>query len=168
MSPLLKDTEEMIDIWSDGWRDRTYSMIKRLGFESVTSFLDHEPDKSFEDKSTELGLGEIAPIQLQWLYRDEAKKNRQTKQYLAGSFVRYLARHIPNGIRLHGEWPLNLALGSWAGSMDEEDQDRCAIIVKRFKDASLKLPDDWIPKSDDPVVVKIFDVLEDAIQTKKE
>ena len=70
--------------------------------------------------------------------------------------VRYLARHVPNGIRMHGEWPLALALGSWAGSMPDYEQKDCAEIVRRFKKVAQKKADDWFPLDEDDSFKEIF------------
>ena len=147
----------MSDVWANGWKDRIYAHVASCGFKSITEFLDDRPIVSFEELVDGIHGDKVAPIQLQWVFQDEARKSNQYERYLRNSLIRYLSRHVPNGVKQHGDWPLNLALGSWAGSMDDQMQSRCTKIVRRFKKEIADLPNNWIPSNNDALIEKIFD-----------
>lgn len=142
--------------WNTHWQERLRSGIGVLGFMTVTDLVESHPKASYEDLA-ELLPG-FAPIQIQRLHSEESLGLDRTSRvrFWKTSLLRYLARHVPNGIRMHGDWPLTLALGSWAGSMPESEQKDCSEIVRRFKKLITEKPDDWFPSDDEVSFQEVF------------
>jgi hypothetical protein len=106
--------------------------------------------------SQELGKGLLAPVQVQMLLREETEGTSDFSYFVRSSLIRNLHEHVPRGFRMHGQWPLILALSSWAGSMGTVLGARCARVASAVKTLS-GVPDSWLPSSVlDPVLDKVF------------
>ncbi|QDT25168.1 hypothetical protein Enr10x_04630 [Gimesia panareensis] len=148
----------MTDAWSHDWRTFTYEKLRGRGISSVLEYVRNAEATPYEDLASDLGGSQLAPIQIQKLLREEISDDIDIEYYMRTSLVRYLRYHVPQGIRMHGDWNLTLAFGSWAGGMDESMQSRCTKIVKKLKKAFSICADDWIPLSaNDSIIVNVFD-----------
>lgn len=141
--------------WGDQWKSGIYQILHGKGYVSVLSYFDSLPFESYQELASGLG-NHIAPAQMQLLHSEESKTAELEELYLRSSFVRYLRYHVPLGIGNHGDWPITLALGTWAGSMSADQQSRCSQIIRKFKKVLSTLPKNWLPTVGDDVLERLF------------
>lgn len=144
--------------WNLDWETQLRHKLSLLGIASITELVESHPKASYEDLAKI--LRGFAPIQIQRVHSDESGdiNDPARVRFWKTSLIRYLVRHVPNGIRMHGDWPLILALGSWAGSMPETDQQFCSGVVRRFKRTAVDKADDWFPSEDDASFQELFNI----------
>lgn len=161
LSQIRTGNEPMTNPWSHNWRECAVARLHELGYGSLFDFARERECAPYASLANELGGDELAPVQIQMLLREELENTPDFPYFVKSSLVRNLHEHVPNGVHKHGDWPLTLALSSWAGSMGESLQRPCASIARRLKKLD-GISDDWIPASaDDAVIEMLFrDVLE--------
>ena len=84
--------------WRGDWRQRLLDIIARRGFTTLTSFADAQPGLSLTELADEIGAGDVAPIQIQWILVEEAQQNDTRQRCARDLLVRYL-REVREG------WP---------------------------------------------------------------
>ena len=143
--------------WNPNWESQLRRELSLLGVGSITELVESHSNATYEDLAKL--LPGFAPVQIQRLHYEESGNINDPARgkFWKTSLIRYLMKHVPDGIRMHGDWPLILALGSWAGSMPETDQKFCSGIVRRFKRTAAAKADDWFPSEDDANFRELFD-----------
>jgi hypothetical protein len=146
--------------WRGDWRARLGDLLATRGFQRLTEYAATRPTATLRALSDELGGGDVAPIQLQWMLVDEARATGQLERCARELLCRQLHE-------LEGGWPSSRdwdvqegarhALAAWQGFLTDE---RFGASMERITTALLDEVDlaaGWLPSSaEDPVIVQLF------------
>jgi len=147
--------------WRGDWHRRMIEILEERGFRSLTAFAQARPDATLGSLATEIGVGDVAPIQVQWVLYEEAKSSGALRPFAADLLVRRL-REVEEG------WPAGNGYGdqkavrhqliAWQGCLrDEGEEARLAQVTRALLDAT-DIPPGWKPSGpDDPVIVAAFE-----------
>jgi hypothetical protein len=146
----------MSGAWAHDWRSLAYQELGKRGFPTMLAFARSWPRATYKELASTLAGDGLAPVQIQKLLEEESTGTLDFRYFVMSSLLRNLHEHLPHGFRRQGDWPLTLALASWAGSMPTDLQAECGRIARRLKTCTA-FPDHWLPDSvDDPELCSFF------------
>lgn len=143
--------------WRGDWKRRLTTLLADRGHDTVTSFLAMHPRRSLVDLADNvLDGGDVAAIQLQWTFLDEAHASGPTavEQCARDLLVRYLHRYMPTGWNDADETADGMAYSSWSSAISRvASVDSLALWEALANQAR----PGWLPHdNDDPLLVAVF------------
>src|SRR6267142_1150802 len=108
----MTNTTEKPPAWEGDWRKRLSVELCRLGYATLLDYLKDNEVATFEELIQNLG-GQLAPIQLLRILREEACTQNDFDYYVRSTFVRRLREMCPRGWRRHRDFDLGLAFTDW-------------------------------------------------------
>jgi hypothetical protein len=151
--------------WAGDWEERLYGRVRERGFSSVTEFVESRPSATLGDLADELGVTDIAPVQIEWRWVAESEQNDTMERCARGLLARQLRWKLPEG--WHREWrdvpgdpktPLFRKIGAFSSlvvALPEKYKDAVQRVRRAFDAA--EIPVGWLPTdADDPVIVELF------------
>ncbi len=146
--------------WRGDWHRRLHEILVDRGFSSLTDFARTRPTATLKALADELGVGDVAPIQVQWVLVEEARAAGS----LAACARDLLVRHL---FEVSGGWPAERGYGpqtdirdsliAWQGSLREERYDSALAQMTRALLDATDIPAGWQPTGpDDPLIVAQF------------
>jgi len=147
--------------WRGEWDRRLLDILGSLGFKRLTDFAQSRPTATLEELVAEIGVGDVAPIQLKWKFVEEAKASGTQEQCARDLLVREL-RQVKAG------WPSDHSLDAqedvldvliaWNGSLQDERYDSILKQITRALLDANDIPAGWHPSgTDDPIIAKVFE-----------
>jgi hypothetical protein len=141
--------------WEGDWKNRIYDRVFQHDFRSLTSFADARPTATLEQLAQELGP-HVAPVQLEWLLRDEAKEDGRVHRFARSALARQVHECFPQGW-MRGDrvdWYRASVYSDWRGCVGEEYN----APTNRVWDSLKKIAHvGWLPSGpDDPIIVQVF------------
>src|ERR1700759_3255568 len=109
-------------VWRGDWKQRLRTHLSARGFSSVRELATSAPRRSFAELADDLGSGDVAAVQLEWSYLDEAKLGGAVEHCARDFLVRQLCEHLPNGWATSRAdeavvMPRVRAISSWSSSI---------------------------------------------------
>jgi hypothetical protein len=114
--------------WEGNWKARLYERVRERGYDSLTAFANARPTASLVALAEELGVDDIAAVQVFSGLVAEAERDHQLTRLVRGQFVRELCQSFPEG------WPAEMddttrfkvakALGFWTSFTPETHKER--------------------------------------------
>jgi hypothetical protein len=147
--------------WRGDWLARLLDLLRAKGFETLTEFVRTKPAATLGELVSALGVGDVAPIQLQWRLVEEARMSKTLRECALDLFVRFLHeanQGWPSDQSWDGQRRVRSALISWQTSLGDEQYEAVAgkIVLELLK--APDVPPGWLPKDvDDPRLVALFD-----------
>jgi hypothetical protein len=162
MSATNKQPPQQGFAWRDEWQDRLERLLRQRGLSSASDYASLHPTTSFVALAKELGPGDVAAIQLEWMCLDEAKQSNSVERCARDFLTRILHEFIPG-------WPrsddpsirkrLASGLAAWSSMIGTR--------LPGYSDATMEMalaalddshvPVGWLPTSpDDPVLLDMF------------
>lgn len=147
--------------WRGDWHRRMYQILVDRGFSTLTDFARARPTATLKALADELGVGDVAPIQVQWTLVEEARAAGTLEACARDLLVRCL-REVPAG------WPAEQGyvpqtdvrgqLIEWQVALSEERYDAALDLMTQTLLDATDIPVGWLPTSpDDPIVVRLFE-----------
>ena len=147
--------------WRGDWHFRMKEILAGRGFNSLTAFARSRPTATLKALADEIGIGDVAPIQVQWVLVEEAREAGTLEECARDLLVRQL-RAVAAG------WPAERGyrpqtnvrdqLIAWQGSLQDEHYDSALAMVTRALLDATDIPVGWQPNGpDDPIVTAHFD-----------
>jgi hypothetical protein len=145
--------------WDGNWNARILSRVWKRGFQTVTEFADSRPLDTLSGLADELGREDVAPIQLEFLLRQEAEERGTVERFARSLLVRRFRERVPDGWAISDNYEFESeragAYASWIGGLDDRDHEAAERVWDAFE--VLDLPRGWLPSGpDDPVLDQIF------------
>lgn len=151
--------------WRRLWHKRLFALIRERGHSSVSEYIEGNPVASLLDLAEDLGSGNVAAIQLEWLWVAEAEANDRLERCARSLLARGICQKLPEG--WHREWPdipgdpttpryrQISAFASMEASIPERYQGAADRVWSALQAADIC--EGWLPTGgDDPVLVEIF------------
>lgn len=148
--------------WRENWHERVLALLRHRGSSSLTEFARSMPLATLHELSLELGAGDVAAIQLQWLLVEEARVRGALRECALDLLVRAL-RGLKDGWPADSTWDgqraARIALVRWQSCLEDQAYNsRLGIIVANLLNAR-DIPHRWRPGgADDPRLVSLFDM----------
>jgi hypothetical protein len=142
--------------WSSDWDKRIYDAVRREGVESVSEFANAHPAATFAELAQRLSP-DVAPIQVETLFRDEALRSGRFSEYVRDSLVRNLRRHLPHGwgVGPQAHFQASRAFASWMAMLGDEYDAAAERMWSRLRE--LTPAEGWQPTGpDDQLVLAAF------------
>lgn len=147
--------------WRGDWRARLHDLLVARGFQRLTDFVNTRPTATLDTLANELGSGDVAPIQVQWVLAEEAKAADQLERCARDLLCRHL-HEVQGGWPASRDWDVQEgvrhALIAWEGSLKDE---RYEPILERITTAMLdeeEIAPGWLPSNaDDPIIIDLFE-----------
>lgn len=148
--------------WRGDWQQRIKELLARRSCSTVTEFFDRFPTRSSVELADELGPGDVAGVQLEWLAIDEATATNQVERLARDQFVRALHKTLPEGwvSPATGRRQLAAVLGAWTSSIASRlrDYGPGLMAMGKVMIEENPFPEGWLPSSpDDPLLVAFFE-----------
>ena len=161
MSDATKYPPQQGYAWRGQWEQRLRSILSERGFSSVMEFATAHPIRSFVQLADELGSGDVAAVQIEWSYLDEAKRAGSVEDCARDLLVRVLHEFLhgwPRADDLQGRDKLANGLAAWSSRISSHLREYGGQ-AKRMAFALLneRAPEGWLPASaTDPVLIEMF------------
>jgi hypothetical protein len=146
--------------WRGDWRKRLSALLEEKGFDSLTSYAQKRPLDTLDDMVSDLGEGDVAPIQLQWVLLEEARKRHELRGSL--DLIVRLLREVKGGWPAGSSWEdqtaVRSALIEWGVSFKGSDHEDVArkMVIAFLSDPGM--PAGWRPEGiDDSRITSLFD-----------
>lgn len=155
----------IVPAWQGNWEKRIYDRLFQLDFASLTAFADRRPIATLERLAQELGPGsDVAPVQLEWLLRHEAREAGRVHRFARGVLVRQMHEYFPRGwMRADrpspgpsspNEWCRASLYATWCGRVGEEYDAPAERVWDSLQEIAAV---GWLPVNpDDPIIVQAF------------
>lgn len=143
--------------WQGDWRERIYQALEPLGYQSLTTYCANTPTQPLYLIAQQLGP-DIAPIQLEWLLRQETEQDNNLDHFAQTILVRYLHELIPEGwgIAPDSDFLSAHAYAKWSSALGKGYKDLNKQVWAQLK-ASPALFPGWLPQGvADPVIADAF------------
>src|SRR5438552_2966397 len=127
--------------WDGDWRERLSQGLRLLGHTSLLGYLKSNEVATFEELIKSLG-GQLAPIQLLRVLREEANTQAAFDYYVRSTFVRRLREMCPLGWRRHRDFDLVLAFTDWVAGLGDPYSSMAHTVLQRLRSRG-ELSDDW-------------------------
>ncbi len=154
------------EAWSGDWHDRILERVRQRGFQTVTQYADERPLDSLYVLAKDLGMEDIAAVQVRSLLIEEGIRTRTLPRTSSRSARSRATRGPSRGL----EAPLDDATGSevvgvlvrWRTLSEIGDNLDCFDRESTFKAGrdfmQAELPTGWLPEGpDDPVIITFVD-----------
>jgi hypothetical protein len=150
--------------WRGDWKQRLADLLKARGFESVEQYAATRPASSLVDLADDLGPGDVAAVQLEWTYLDDAALRHSVERCARDLLVRVLHTKLPAGWSTSRAdeaaiWPRIDAVSAWSSSIGSH-LPRYKALVSALGDKMIDddpFPVGWLPaNADDPILVEFF------------
>lgn len=150
--------------WQGDWQVRLKARLAARGFSTTEEFISTQPVKSLVTLADELGPDDVAAVQLEWSYLDDAKLRGTIEHCARDLLVRQLHEKLPGGwtttrIDMAAVWPRVNAMSAWASSISSrlpEYNEVVSAFSRRVQDENA-FPVGWLPaNADDPVLMDAF------------
>lgn len=147
--------------WRGDWRVRLLDILRLKGFASLTAFAGTMPLATLEDLVAAIGEGDVAPIQLQWRFVEEAIASNATRECALDLLVRMLHEvkgGWPSDPSWDGQDDVRSSLISWQTSLKGEQYDVLTEKIVHELLEGTSIPPGWLPSGvDDPLLEALFD-----------
>jgi hypothetical protein len=150
--------------WRGDWQQRLKELLLARGFASVEAYAATSPTKSFIELAEDLGPGDVAAVQLEWTYLDDAKRAGTVERCARDLLVRQLHAKLPDGWTTARDsdaavMPRVRATSAWSSSISSHLPEY-KPLVRAIGDTMIRddpFPIGWLPSSaDDPILVEFF------------
>lgn len=142
--------------WQGDWVARLYGRVKKLGFDSVSSFATSMPRATLFDLADTLGP-DIAAVQIERVMYVEAQEVDTIERFAKDMLVRQLRERLPDGWGIGANF-VSEAAGAWAawkGMLDRTFAPAAVRMWHWLKAADI--PEGWLPSGpDDPIIERAF------------
>lgn len=142
--------------WRDDWSLRIAQLLRKHGHSSVTSFVQAHPRRSLVDLANTLGGEDVAAVQLEWTYLDEARTSDAVEACARDLLVRTIHEHFPDGWQPDDDRRHQLAFSGWSAPLKTwagVTADTLAMWEALYDGAA----PGWLPMDGtDPLLVDIF------------
>lgn len=147
--------------WRGDWHRRMREILAGRGFHTLTDFARSRPVATLKALADEIGVGDVAPIQVQWTLVEEARDAGTLEECARDLLVRQL-REVPAGWPTergyHPQTDVRDQLIEWQGSLREACYDNALALMTRALLDATDIPAGWQPTGpDDPVIVAQFE-----------
>jgi hypothetical protein len=147
--------------WRGDWAARLRDLLAARGFQRLTDYANTRPTATLDALADDLGVGDVAPIQVQWMLVDEARAAGQLERCARDLLSRRLSGFTwPADRARDSQKSIRRALLAWQGSLRDADYD---VVLERIAVALLDatdIPASWSPNGpDDPIIVDAFERL---------
>ena len=137
--------------------ERIQERVRAKGFASLLDFTETRPRATFLDLANDLGVEDVAAVQIEWLLKDEALNRNCFERFARATLVREMYDELPQGWGVGEKADFRRAgvYAGWCDTLGQEYDD----ATDRVWDALKRLgpPVGWLPAdADDPLVVKAF------------
>jgi len=141
--------------WRGDWKKRLHDLLTAKGFSSATEYIDGHPTASMLELARDLGAGDVAPVQLQWAYVEEAENSGTMAKCARSLLAREIRRSLPAGWDRSDDFHGG-AYGTWAAALPETLEESTLEVWRALENT---MPQDrWLPSGpDDPLLVDIFE-----------
>ena len=147
--------------WRGDWHRRMQEILHDRGFATLTDFARSRPAATLKALADELGVGDVAPIQVQWVLVAEARTAGDLEACARDLLVRYL-REVTAG------WPAEQGyvpqadvrhqLIAWQGAFREERYDSALALMTRALLDATDIPCGWQPAGPhDSIIAAVFE-----------
>jgi hypothetical protein len=141
--------------WHGDWHQRILDGLAKHGHPSMTSYTRAHPTWTYRQLAEALGP-DIAPLQVQWIERDEAITENRFVDFASSSLARTLRECLPNGWHWGESEDENFhvahSTGSWSGALGEGYSPQVHLVANKLTDSAI--PKGWLPNGpDDPFIV---------------
>lgn len=152
--------------WSGDWHGRIRERVHQRGFETVTQYLSERPGVSLLVLAKELGVDDVAAVQIRSILVEEAIRTRAVPRALRDLFVRELHYALPQGWKHPlddtARSEVSGALARWQTELEITDHLDCFNDEMTFEAGqdlmNTEFPTGWLPEGpDDPVIVAFVD-----------
>lgn len=161
MTEFRTYTSRRVAAWRRPWPERLLDLVRKKGYESLTSFVLERPLATIPELVAELGEGDVAALQLTWRLVDEARGEDALRECALDLLVRCL-RDVEGGWPAESSWEgqarVRIALVRWQSCLEDEALSAfLSKVVVDLLDAN-GIPPGWLPRgTDDPRLITIFD-----------
>src|SRR5687767_14244335 len=146
--------------WRGDWGKRISHLLEQRGFRRLADYARSMPTATLDELADELGPGDVAPIQLQWILIDEAREAGELELCARDLMVRRLqgTKGWPDSQEWDAQEDVRHALIAWQVSLRDPTYD--AIMAEMTKEllVSTDIAPEWKPSSaDDQRIVALFE-----------
>jgi hypothetical protein len=135
--------------WRGGWRKRLADLLRRKGFGSLTSYAQAKPLETLGHMVEDLGAGDVAAVQLQWILVEEARKCGTLRECARDLLIRLL-REVDGGWPGGNGWEertdVRFVLIEWGGSLRDEGYNNAMRKIVETLLLETNIPKGWIPE----------------------
>jgi len=147
--------------WRGDWHRRMIEILAERGFANLTAFARTRPNATLGALAAEIGVGDVAPIQVQWVLFEEAKSSGALRPFATDLLARRLHEvdaGWPAGTTYGEQKAVRHQLVAWQGCLrDEAEEAKLAQVTRALLDAT-DIPAGWKPSGpDDPVIMAVFE-----------
>jgi len=146
--------------WRGDWGRRIFDLLGARGYARLTDFAAAHPNATIFELARELGVGDVAPIQVQWILVDEAREVHDLER-CARDLLNRRIREVGGGWPADQGWEtqkkIRGALIAWQGCLkDEKYEAALGKMVDELLDAT-DIPSGWLPSgADDERIAALF------------
>lgn len=142
--------------WRDDWALRIEQLLRKHGHSSVTAFIQAHPRRSLVELATRVGGEDVAAVQLEWAYLDEARAAGTIEACARDLLVRVLHEHFPDGWQPDDDQRHQLAFSGWSAPLKTRGGARADTLAMWEALYDSAAPG-WLPMDGaDPLLVDIF------------
>ncbi|HEX2568049.1 MAG TPA: NUDIX hydrolase [Polyangia bacterium] len=134
--------------------------VRAMGFSSVTAFADSKPHATDLELADQLGVDDVAAVQLVKVWAAEAEKSGHLQEFARSLLVRRIRSWLPNGWGAgepdEARFLASSALVNWEGDLP----DSLRLLAQRVMARALGdvVPYGWLPSGpDDPILSRWFE-----------
>lgn len=142
--------------WRDGWGRRITDLLRARGHLSVMSFFEAHPRVSLVELASILGGEDVAAVQLEWAFLDEAREANVVEPCARDLLVRVIHEHFPGGWQAWDDRLHQLAFSGWSAPLKTRalvTADTPAVWEALYERAA----PGWLPMDGaDPLLVDVF------------
>ncbi len=148
--------------WSGDWRAVLRQGLERLGYTRVTDLVHRRGGRvTFSELARELGGEDLAPKQIEWTMRDEAKTDYEYLYFVKVALINYILDRLASWKpELGFEFQAIGPLVDWKSALPDHCAASCDVVKSRIRSYP-DYPLNWRPAGvDDPVIRSAFDGVE--------
>lgn len=147
--------------WRGEWQERLLDLVRARGFSTLTELAASVPTRTIVQLSSDLGGGDVAPIQVQWALVEEAKQRNTVEHCARDLLVRHLHEVAGGWPGEHGWEPqkaVRRALVAWQGCLQDERLDAVLGQITQALLSDKDIPAGWLPSGiDDSIIARYFE-----------
>jgi hypothetical protein len=137
--------------------ERIRERVRAKGFASLLDFTETRPTATFLDLANDLGVEDVAAVQIEWLLKDEALERNCFERFARASLVREMYEQLPQGwgIGENVEYRRASVCAKWCRTLGSEYDHATGRVFDALEAANP--PVGWLPAgADDPIIDKAF------------
>src|SRR5437660_769459 len=126
--------------WRGDWIARIRERVAEKGFATVTEFADARPFAPLVDLADELGVEDVAAVQLETVLRSEAEEAGRVGEFVRKLLVRRIHEAIPDGWGISEGYDFNFeasgAFANWIGALEDSQTRQAEHVWRRLRAAN--------------------------------